>query len=105
MADYQRATSSADYGIEDAVDIGHNTWISFIRDADGNEIGLNEWHDCTHDFLAGSVLFDNEAAHRAWPVGQFWAVESRDPLTLSPSVSCGSCPHHGWIRAGRWEPC
>jgi len=103
-ANYQRATSPTDYGITDAVDIGHGTWISFMRDRDGNEIGINEWHNCKHDFTAGSVYFDNEAARRAWPVGQFWTVEQREPLTISPSVACGTCGHHGFIRNGQWVP-
>lgn len=31
-----------------------------------------------------------------------WQVESWDPLTLSPSLLCGACGHHGFIRGGRW---
>ena len=34
-----------------------------------------------------------------------WQVESWDPITLSPSLQCVACPHHGFIRGGRWEPC
>lgn len=105
MGEYERRTSPADYGVTDAVDIGHNTWISPKLDKDGNEIGIVEWHDCAHDFQGAGVYFDNDAAHRAWPRGPFWTVESRDPLTISPSVACGSCSHHGFIRSGRWEPC
>lgn len=104
MAESERAASPADCGVTNAVDIGHNTWISFIQDKDGNEIGLNEWHDCKHDFTAGGVQFDNEAARRAWPRGPFWQVISREPLTISPSVACGTCGHHGFIRDGRWVP-
>jgi hypothetical protein len=33
-----------------------------------------------------------------------WQVESWDPLTLSPSLLCGACGHHGFIRAGAWVP-
>ncbi len=33
-----------------------------------------------------------------------WAVESADPLTISPSILCGSCGTHGFWRAGRWVP-
>lgn len=103
-AEFERATSPANFGVTDAVNIGHNTWISFIRDADGNEIGLHEWHDCKHDFCAGGVYFDNDAARRAWPRGPFWTVESREPLTISPSLACGTCGHHGFVRDGRWVP-
>lgn len=34
-----------------------------------------------------------------------WQVESWDPITLSPSLQCGACPQHGFLRNGRWEPC
>lgn len=27
---------------------------------------------------------------------------SREPLTLSPSLACGACSSHGFIRDGRW---
>lgn len=30
-----------------------------------------------------------------------WTMESKEPLTLSPSFLC-HCKHHGWIRAGVW---
>jgi hypothetical protein len=30
-----------------------------------------------------------------------WTLESRDPLTLSPSFLC-HCGHHGFIRNGAW---
>jgi hypothetical protein len=32
-----------------------------------------------------------------------WKVESRDPLTLSPSIVCGCGGQHGHIRSGRYE--
>ncbi|MBN9376609.1 MAG: hypothetical protein J0I40_14730 [Cellulomonas sp.] len=31
-----------------------------------------------------------------------WRVESTDPLTVSPSILCGSCGTHGFWRDGRW---
>lgn len=38
-----------------------------------------------------------EDAHR-------WAVESWEPLTVSPSLLCMRCGDHGFIRRGKWEP-
>lgn len=32
-----------------------------------------------------------------------WAVESFEPMTLSPSIQC-SCGDHGYIRGGLWLP-
>jgi hypothetical protein len=33
-----------------------------------------------------------------------WTVESESPLTLSPSLLCRACGHHGFIREGKWVP-
>ena len=30
-----------------------------------------------------------------------WMLESKEPLTLSPSFLC-HCGHHGFIRSGKW---
>lgn len=32
-----------------------------------------------------------------------WQVETWEPLTISPSVLCRRCGHHGFIRNGLWE--
>lgn len=62
-------------------------WIEAHRDP------LGEW-------CAGMV---NRNGSRACIEGRpGWAVESEDPLTLSPSVLCTTCGSHGFIRAGRW---
>lgn len=34
-----------------------------------------------------------------------WLVVSEEPLTLTPSLLCRTCGHHGHIRAGKWVPC
>ena len=31
-----------------------------------------------------------------------WRVESTDPLTIIPSILCGSCGTHGFWRNGGW---
>ena len=46
----ERAASPADYGVDNAVDIGHGVKISIAVDKDGNEIAVNTWHDCTSDY-------------------------------------------------------
>lgn len=33
-----------------------------------------------------------------------WTIESLDPLTVSPSLLCRGCGHHGFIRDGKWVP-
>lgn len=51
----------------------------------------------------GAVLFD-VPANDGVPEDVKWTVEQRDPLTLSPSLLCGLCGFHGFIRGGRWVP-
>jgi len=36
----------------------------------------------------------------AWPDG--WEVVRLEPLTLSPSLQCRACGHHGCITEGQW---
>lgn len=50
---------------------------------------------------AGSIMFKSVAASKAFPKHPTWAVESWEPLTLSPSLLC-SCGDHGFIRDGKW---
>lgn len=38
------------------------------------------------------------------PETAFWTVVAEDPLTLSPSLLCTECGHHGHITEGRWQP-
>ncbi len=33
-----------------------------------------------------------------------WDVLSENPLTLSPSLLCRACQHHGFVREGKWVP-
>jgi hypothetical protein len=90
---------------EDAVKIGEGVWYTKIVDKNENWIGIVEWHLNSIDNLCeGFVAFDVETdyipAHAAK-----WTVESFDPLTISPSVLCTVCNHHGYIRDGRWVDC
>ncbi len=43
---------------------------------------------------------------KVFPDNQYWAVESWEPLTVSPSLLCtpdkGGCGDHGFIKQGRW---
>lgn len=51
-----------------------------------------------------AVTFDSETARQIEPGRPVWTVESWEPLTISPSVLCRRCGHHGWIRDGQWVP-
>lgn len=90
---------------EGAIQIGPNEWYTRYVDKDGKWIGIIDWHYNKQDNLCeGSVLFDVPSAY----VNEnhtTWTVESFDPLTLSPSLLCTVCGHHGYIREGKWVNC
>jgi hypothetical protein len=104
----------ADEDVEDRrVDLGHGTKYSKLLDKDGNWVAIHEWHACAarkvpglygDGMTAGFVPFDTPEARAVTTDGPKWSVESWDPLTLSPSLACRSCSHHGFIRNGRWVP-
>lgn len=93
-----------DYGVERALQTGPRTWVSFIVDHDENQVGVIEWHDCADKLVGCGVYFDNDAGRELFPDRARWTVESHDPLTLSPSILCKRCGHHGYIRNGQWVP-
>lgn len=67
-------------------------------------IGLLEWHRCADGrWSPGGVPF-NVPEQRAEDRRPRWTVVSLDPLHLEPSILCGLCGHHGFIRNGAWVP-
>ena len=97
-----KKTSPADYGITDAIPTGPGTWMTFVVNQEENEIGIIEWHTCLDEVKGCGVYFDTEHGRKTMPDRSRWTVESRDPLTLSPSILCKRCGHHGYIRNGQW---
>jgi hypothetical protein len=87
---------------EGGTDIGHGVRI-FAANYGGQVVGITEEHDGKDGLrCSGYVRFRlpvNDLTTRP-----SWAVESEDPLTLSPSVLCTTCGHHGFIREGKWVP-
>lgn len=83
------------------IDIGHGVWISYVNTKAGNDMGIIETHPANTDTgrCSGAVFFEGSGHN-----GPLWTVESRDPLTLSPSLLCRVCGHHGFIKSGRWVP-
>lgn len=89
-------------------DLGHEVYWSKVVDADGNWIGLLEWHECESaqnssdaGVSAGGVYFDNAPATVKGPR---WQKVQDDPLTINPSILCKTCGLHGFIQQGRWVP-
>jgi Family of unknown function (DUF6527) len=50
----------------------------------------------------GYIQLDGPLQRRVRPDRPMWQVTSWEPLTLTPSLLCGACGDHGWIRAGAW---
>ena len=90
---------------DDAIDIGAGVRIKF-SEYEGEAAGINEWHlkkDGT--WCRGWVAFHNSAWGRQFKSREVgWNVVSHDPLTLTPSILCRVCGHHGFITNGRWVP-
>lgn len=84
-------------------DIGGGVEITPITDDQtGIQVGLMERHTCVEGRLSrGYVPFQGAPAN-LFPGPSRWAVVTMEPLTLSPSIACHTCPNHGWIRDGRW---
>ena len=78
------------------IDLGggiQNAEVRFYAD-DGRPGGLYYEHPCKDGKLSpGWIPFEGPQA---------WQLLKLEPLTLSPSLLCRSCGHHGFVREGRW---
>ncbi len=93
--------------LSNAIDIGHGVFIQYVSWNGVDKVGLIEDHkrrDNGDQCFGGSVMFDVPAVRDQLQEQSMWTVESWEPLTLSPSLLCTVCGHHGWIRDGRWVP-
>jgi Family of unknown function (DUF6527) len=60
--------------------------------------------ECPHGpEFGGHVTFDGPVQRLLVPDSAMWAVQSFDPLTISPSVLMVLCKCHGFITEGRWN--
>lgn len=87
------------------------TWVSWAPDRELNpqysdvpdidKVGAHVAHlTSSGSECMGYINLDVPGA-REITTGQYWTVESWEPLTLSPSLLC-SCGDHGFIRDGGW---
>lgn len=84
---------------EGAIPLGHDTFYTKVF-REGVWVGIHEWHKHGDEYGAGMIPFTGR--YPGSPVS--WEVESEEPLTLSPSLACAQCGHHGWVREGVWVP-
>lgn len=81
----------------DERDIGHGVAIAFAN-YKGTRAGIQYTHpDGKGGECSGWAPFLSYSKNG-------WTVEQEEPLTLSPSLLCRICGHHGFIRNGRWVP-
>ena len=78
------------------IDLGHGVTAE-VRRIGETIHGVAYWHPCAAGMSEGWA--DTKPT---WPDG--WDLVSVEPLTLSPSLLCRGCGHHGFIREGRWVP-
>jgi hypothetical protein len=86
------------------IDIGEDHKIEYKSFEDDPQTGINVHHktpegkDCV-----GWVPFKGGAWDKAFE-GEIvsWDIQSKDPLTLSPSILCKRCGDHGFIRNNKW---
>jgi len=95
-----------DWDEGESIGIGHGVTIRYVQWRGHNPAGLIEEHDRPDNGrrCLGTVLFDLPGIREAFPKRHVWQVQSLDPLTLTPSLACSACGHHGFIRAGQWVP-
>jgi hypothetical protein len=97
------------------IDIGHDHWIrpySGHGDPTNTTIGFIVEHFRPDDGAPcmGSVLFATaDPRYRTrrtdGTLSHVWNVLRPGPeWTLDPSLACGACSDHGWIRDGQWVP-
>lgn len=78
-------------------DLGHGVY-GHLRQLDGVVHGFAY----VHPGIAGAPCA-GWAPTRA-EVETNWTIEQFEPLTLSPSLLCRICGHHGFVRNGCWAP-
>jgi hypothetical protein len=112
------STTLADATFDQPYDFGHGVTGYFVGWAP--DLELNPQYDgipdeprygviLNHPTPAGGpcsscAVFDGETVRRLEPNRPVWTVQSWEPLTISPSVLCRACGHHGFIRDGKWVP-
>lgn len=105
-------------GQEFTIDLGYDHWLKFFQWAPDRDLNpqyadipdvpkagalvAHRWRDGS--WCMSGIEFDSESMRRVDPNGPKWAVESWEPLTLSPSLLCMACGDHGFIRGGKWVP-
>lgn len=75
-------------------DIGHNVQVREVYEL-GTLYAVEYNHECPKGAGKNSFI----------PLGEpdGWKLEKETPLTLSPSLLCRACGHHGFIEDNKWR--
>ncbi len=91
--------------MQPTLDLGHGVALQFTSWGDHDRVGYLLDHTKPDGSVCeGGGLFDLPGVREAFPGRAVWTVESWEPLTLSPSLLCSACGHHGFVRDGHWIP-
>jgi hypothetical protein len=93
------------FDITKVIDVGHGMLIYPVyREGVEESVGFWETHRTEGQRgCGGCVMFnipENTDSHRTR-----WELVSREPMHVEPSILCGRCGWHGFLRNGAWEPC
>ena len=79
------------------------TWSSWPGETEPH--GGVLWHRKPDSNWCAGSWYLHQPMYKGNPVprenASIWTLESKEPLTLSPSFLC-HCGHHGFIRNGTW---
>jgi hypothetical protein len=94
--------SNADGNDDEMTDIGHGVRVAIRRHHDtGEPGGVYYEHPCIGGKPSpGWIAFPDKDG---WPE-YHWDLVNLEPLTVTPSLLCPTCKHHGCITDGRWVP-
>lgn len=90
-----------------SLDFGNACGLTWLQNDQGDAIGAIEGHfNQEGKRCEGMVLFDLPELPEYFRESDRpkWKLESWSPLTISPSVLCNICGHHGFIQNGKWVP-
>lgn len=88
------------------LDLGDGVTLNFTSWGEHDRVGylLDHSKPDGSECEGGAGLFDLPGVREAFPGRAVWQIESWEPLTLSPSLLCSACGHHGFVRQGQWVP-
>lgn len=105
--------------LESAVNLGHGhryVFVAWSPDRDLNHRyrgvpdieragAIIEHRRPDGELCTSSIMFDLPEVRAIFGDQRpYWQVVSMQPLHIEPSLLCGTCGDHGWIRGDAWVP-